>query len=73
MFATWFDAWHRHGAMRAREPEIAAEHSNWLVLSIPLNRAMALPLDTPPFTSDELDRSADLGTHVFISAYDVTR
>jgi hypothetical protein len=62
----------RHGVGR-RRPADAAEHFNWLVLSIPLNRAMALPLDTPPFTSDELDRYADLGTRAFIDAYAVTR
>jgi len=73
MFATWFGTWHRRGVMRAPEPVIAAEHFNWLVLSIPLNRAMALPLDTPPFTSDELDRYANLGTRAFIDAYAVTR
>ena len=69
LFAGWFEAWHRRGVLRAPDPALAAEHFNWLVLSIPLNRAMALPLDQSPFTADELDVYADAGVDVFLAAY----
>jgi AcrR family transcriptional regulator len=69
MFATWFAAWHRRGILCAPDPRLAAEHFNWLVLSIPLNKAMSLPLDEPPFTAAQLNRYADAGTRVFLAAY----
>ncbi len=51
-----------------RDPLLAAEHFNWLVMSTPLNRAMlggdAL---TPP--AAELDRYAEAGARVFLAAY----
>ena len=72
IFTEWFAAWHRRGILHVADPKIAAEHFNWLVLSIPLNRAMALPLDEPPFTPDELDRYADEGVRAFLAAYGVT-
>jgi len=39
------------------------------VLSIPLNKAMSLPLVEPPFTTAQLNRYADAGTRVFLTAY----
>lgn len=57
------------------DPELAAQHFNWLMLSIPLNRAMAgLPVDpgadsgAPPRPAC-LDAVADEGVRVFVAAY----
>lgn len=69
MFAGWFEAWHRRGLLRAPDPALAAEHFNWLILSIPLNKAMALPLRESPFSPAELDHYADEGTRVFLDGY----
>jgi TetR/AcrR family transcriptional regulator, mexJK operon transcriptional repressor len=69
VFAGWFAALDRRGLLRAPDPVLAAEHFNWLVLSVPLNRAMSLPLDRPPFTTAELDHYADEGARVFLAAY----
>jgi TetR/AcrR family transcriptional regulator, mexJK operon transcriptional repressor len=54
------------GWLRVADPLLAAQHFNWLVLSIPLNRAM-FRHDT--FTADELDHYADEGVRVFLAAY----
>jgi AcrR family transcriptional regulator len=72
VFAGWFAAWHRRGILHAPDPTLAGEHFNWLVLSIPLNKAMSLPLDETsdlPFTPDELDHYADEGVRVFLAGY----
>ena len=57
------------GALKVADPELAAEHFNWLVMSIPLNRAMLLGDDERP----DLDRYADEGVRVFLAAYQVPR
>lgn len=54
------------GLLRVPDPLLAAEQFNWLVLSIPLNRAM-FGL-TPPSPS-ELRRYADEAVRVFLAAY----
>lgn len=69
VFARWFATWDRRGLLRVPDAELAAEHFNWLVLSIPLNRAMAQPLTEPPFTPEQLERYADAGVDVFLAAY----
>jgi TetR/AcrR family transcriptional repressor of mexJK operon len=50
------------------DPDLAAEHLLWLILSIPLNQAMLLG-DEHPFTDTALDRYADDGVAVFLRAY----
>jgi TetR/AcrR family transcriptional repressor of mexJK operon len=57
----------RQGSLRIDDPLLAAQHFNWLVLSIPLNNAMFDP--DARFTRDELDRYADEGVRVFLAAY----
>jgi TetR/AcrR family transcriptional repressor of mexJK operon len=57
------------GALRLDDPQLAAAHFNWLVMSIPLNQAMFLGEDAPP-DRDELDRYADAGVRAFVHAYD---
>lgn len=71
MFAGWFAALHKRGLLRVDDPMLAAQHFNWLVLSIPLNKAMASPLDKPLFTKEELAHFADEGVRVFLAAYGV--
>ena len=56
------------GRLRVDDPQLAAQHFNWLVLSIPLNRAMFRPA-AEPFTPAELDHFADEGVRVFLAAY----
>ncbi len=56
------------GALRLDDPQLAAEHFNWLVLSIPLNRAMLGGDDQQPSPAD-LDRYAEAGARAFLNAY----
>ncbi|CAM4064893.1 TetR/AcrR family transcriptional regulator [Kibdelosporangium persicum] len=70
MLATQFEALARRGLMRVDDPLLAAQNFNWLVLSIPLNKAMFHGDDTG-FTSDDLDRFADEAVRVFLAAYAV--
>ena len=69
VFADWFAAWHRRGLLRVPDPMLAAQQFNWLVLSIPLNKAMAYATDEPLFTPAELDHYADEAVRVFLAAY----
>jgi len=54
------------GVLELDDPLMAAQHFNWLVMSIPLNRAMLLGTDEPP---PDLNRYADEGVRVFLAAY----
>lgn len=54
--------------LRAPDPLLAAQHFNWLILSIPLNQAMFHGSDTA-FTTAELDHYADEAVRVFLAAY----
>jgi TetR/AcrR family transcriptional regulator, mexJK operon transcriptional repressor len=56
------------GLLRPGDPLLAAAHFNWLVMSIPLNRAMLLGDDEPPATA-ELSRHATDGVRAFLAAY----
>lgn len=56
------------GLLAADDPELAAAHFNWLVMSVPLNRAMLTGDDTAP-PAAELRRYADEGVRVFLAAY----
>jgi TetR/AcrR family transcriptional repressor of mexJK operon len=51
--------------LRLDDAGLAAEHFNWLVMSIPLNQAMLLGDDEQA----DLDRYADEGVRVFLAAY----
>ena len=57
----------RRGSLSIDDPLLAAQHFNWLILSIPLNIAMFDPDAT--FTVDELEHFADEGVRVFLAAY----
>jgi TetR/AcrR family transcriptional regulator, mexJK operon transcriptional repressor len=67
-FAAWFADLARRGLLTVDDPLLAAEHFHWLVLSIPMNRAMFLGLDEP-FPAEDLQRWADEGVRVFLAAY----
>ena len=56
------------GALRVDDPLLAAQHFNWLIMSIPLNRAMLLG-DDRPLAAADLDRYAVAGVRVFLAAY----
>jgi len=56
------------GALQLDDPQLTAAHFNWLVMSIPLNRAMLLGEDEPAAPA-ELDRYADAGVRAFLAAY----
>jgi TetR/AcrR family transcriptional regulator, mexJK operon transcriptional repressor len=66
--AAVFEQLAQRGVLRLDDPRLAAAHFNWLVMSIPLNRAMFLGEDRPPARA-ELDRHADAGVHAFLAAY----
>lgn len=66
--ATVFERLADRGVLRAGDPLLVAAHFNWLVMSIPLNRAMLLGEDEPP-ASAELDEYADAGVRAFVAAY----
>jgi TetR/AcrR family transcriptional repressor of mexJK operon len=66
--ATVFERLADRGVLRAGDQRLAAAHFNWLVMSIPLNRAMLLGDDAPP-PAAELDRYADAGVRTFLAAY----
>ncbi len=68
-FARWFSAWERRGLLRTPDPMLAAQEFNWLVLSIPLNRAMAYASDEPLHSATELEAYADEAVRIFLAAY----
>jgi TetR/AcrR family transcriptional repressor of mexJK operon len=69
--AAAFERLAARGALRLDDPQLAAAHFNWLVMSIPLNRAMFFG-DTAAPSTRELNRYADAGVRVFVAAYGAT-
>lgn len=68
-FSRWFEALDRRGLLRTPDPWLAAQHFNWLVLSIPVNAAMSRPSEDPLFSDAELDAYADEAVRIFLAAY----
>jgi TetR/AcrR family transcriptional regulator, mexJK operon transcriptional repressor len=66
--ATVFERLADRGVLQPSDPQLAAAHFNWLVMSIPLNRAMLLGHDEPPARA-ELNQYADAGVRAFLAAY----
>ena len=66
-FAAEFAELTARGVLRVDDPAVAAEHFNWLILSIPMNRLMFLPGET--FSRADLERYAEEGVRVFLAAY----
>jgi TetR/AcrR family transcriptional repressor of mexJK operon len=58
----------REGRLAVDDASLAAEQLVWLVLSIPLNRAMLLG-DDHGIAAPDLDRYADAGVDAFLAAY----
>jgi TetR/AcrR family transcriptional regulator, mexJK operon transcriptional repressor len=56
------------GVLQLDDPQLAAEHLNWLIMSVPLNKAMFHGDDELP-TATELHRYADTGVSTFLAAY----
>jgi TetR/AcrR family transcriptional regulator, mexJK operon transcriptional repressor len=63
-----FERLAERGVLRVDDPKLAAEHFNWLIMSVPLNRAMLLGRDKRPLRA-EVERYADSGVRVFLAAY----
>ncbi len=68
-FASWFETLNRRGLLRVDDPVLAAQNFNWLILSIPLNEAMARPVDDSLVAEHDLHRYADEAVRVFLAAY----
>ncbi|WP_053615342.1 TetR/AcrR family transcriptional regulator [Nocardiopsis sp. NRRL B-16309] len=56
------------GLLKVADPDTAAAHFNWLVMSAPVNDTMLLGDDAIPDEA-ELRRHADEGVRVFLAAY----
>lgn len=65
---TAFERLNAQGLLQADNAPLAAAHFTWLVLSIPLNRAMLLGDDEPPQPA-EIDRYVDDAVGAFLAAY----
>src|SRR5204862_8351344 len=70
--ASMFERLTIRGLLHIDDAAVAAAHFNWLVMSIPLNRAMLLG-EEPAATQEGLERYADLGVAVFLAAYGPAR
>jgi len=69
--ATLADTFERlaaRGVLQIEDPQLAAAHFNWLIMSSPLNEAMLLGREKPPSAAD-LDRHVKTGVRVFLAAY----
>jgi AcrR family transcriptional regulator len=58
----------RRGLLRAPDPLLAAQHLNYLILSVPVNEAMFSGRDAP-YSRRQLNRYADEAVRVFMAAY----
>jgi TetR/AcrR family transcriptional regulator, mexJK operon transcriptional repressor len=67
-WATAFERLADRGLLRLADPGLAAEHFNWLVVSIPLNHAMLVGDDRRPRPS-QLKRYSDSAVDMFLAAY----
>jgi TetR/AcrR family transcriptional regulator, mexJK operon transcriptional repressor len=63
-----FERLAERGLLQFDDARLAAAHFNWLVMSIPLNRAMLCGTDEPAAAAD-LDRYAHAGARAFLAAY----
>ena len=62
-----FERLAERGKLLVPDATLAAEHFNWLVVSIPINRAMFDP--DASFSRAELDAYADEAVRIFLAAY----
>jgi TetR/AcrR family transcriptional repressor of mexJK operon len=54
--------------LRLDDPALAAHHFAWLILGMPLDRAMFMPAQEP-VGKEALDQQADAAVRVFLAAY----
>jgi AcrR family transcriptional regulator len=66
--AAAFESLAARNKLRLDDPQLAAEHFNWLVMSIPLNRMMLCGDSERPDPA-ALDRYADAGAQAFLASY----
>ena len=66
--ATAFEGLAERGVLRLDDPQLAAAHFNWLIMSAPMNEAMLLGRDEKP-SAVELDRYVKGGVRAFLAAY----
>ena len=66
--AATFERLADRGLLAIDDPQVAASHFNWLIMSAPLNQAMLLG-DTAIPKPAELRRHAAEGVRVFLAAY----
>jgi AcrR family transcriptional regulator len=66
--ADTFERLAARGVLNIEDPQLAAAHFNWLIMSSPLNEAMLLGREKPP-PGAELDRHVRTGVRVFLAAY----
>ena len=59
---------HRRRVLDVSDPSLAAQHLNWLIISIPLNEAM-FSGESITFGQRRLQRYADEAVRVFLAAY----
>jgi TetR/AcrR family transcriptional regulator, mexJK operon transcriptional repressor len=58
----------RRGLLQVADPLLAAQHLNYLILSVPVNEAMFTGRDKP-YNRRQLQRYADEAVRVFMAAY----
>ena len=61
----------QNGELAIDDPQLAAEQLQWLILSIPLNRAMLCA--DQRYSRDELHRYSDAGVRTFLAAHRTPR
>jgi TetR/AcrR family transcriptional regulator, mexJK operon transcriptional repressor len=66
--ADTFERLAARGVLAVEDPQLAATHFNWLIMSSPLNEAMLLGREEAP-PGAELDRHVRTGVRVFLAAY----
>jgi TetR/AcrR family transcriptional repressor of mexJK operon len=67
-FAKQIEQLAERGLLRAADPLLAAQHLNYLILSIPMNEAMFTGRDKP-YNNRQLQHWADEAVRVFMAAY----
>ncbi|MER5809060.1 TetR/AcrR family transcriptional regulator [Streptomyces sp. NPDC002033] len=66
--AACFEHLSARGLLKLEDPVLAARHFAWLILAVPMDRAMFFAHDDIQ-TPAELERLADEGVRVFLAAY----
>ena len=73
LFASWFERPGERGLLNLPDTQLAAQMFNWLVLPMPVNKAMAVVGNHPLYTRAQLDGYADEGVRIVLAAYGAWR